>query len=73
MDGRWVVNVFIERLWRSPKCERNYLSTYRNLFELQASIAQWMGDYHHERIHEALEYAIPWQLYRPQSRLAEVA
>jgi putative transposase len=71
--GRWMDNVFIERLWRSLKCERIYLSSYRNLVELQAGIAEWMRDYNHERIHEALDYAIPWQVYRPESGLAEAA
>jgi putative transposase len=71
--GRWMDNVFIERLWRSLKCERIYLSSYRNLIELQAGVAEWMRDYNHERIHEALDYAIPWQVYRPESGLAEAA
>ncbi|RPJ33753.1 MAG: hypothetical protein EHM17_09230 [Verrucomicrobiaceae bacterium] len=32
-----------------------------------------MGDYNHERIHQALDHAIPWQLYRPNSGLAQAA
>ena len=71
--GRWLDNVFIERLWRSLKYERLYLSSYRNLVELEAGIAEWMRDYNHHRIHEALDYAIPWQLYRPESGLAQAA
>ena len=57
--GRWLDNVFIERLWRSLKDEGIYMSSYRNLVELEAGIAEWMRDYHHQRIHEALDYAIP--------------
>ena len=71
--GRWLDNVFIERLWRSLKYERIYMSSYRNLIELEAGIAEWMRDYNHHRIHEALEYAIPWQLYRPEFGLAQAA
>jgi putative transposase len=71
--GRWMDNVFIERLWRSLKCERLYLSSYRNLVELETGIAEWMSDYNHHRIHQALDYAIPWQLYRPNSGLAQAA
>jgi putative transposase len=71
--GRWLDNVFIERLWRSLKCERLYLSSYRNLVELEAGIAEWMRDYNHHRIHQALGYAIPWELYRPDSGLAQAA
>jgi len=71
--GRWLDNVFIERLWRSLKYERIYMSSYRNLIELEAGVAEWMSDYNHHRIHERLDYAIPWQLYRPNSGLAEAA
>jgi putative transposase len=63
--GRWLDNVFIERLWRSLKCENIYLREYRNLTELKAGVAVWMHDYNHERIHQALGYQMPWQLYRP--------
>lgn len=63
--GRWMDNVFIERLWRSLKCERIYLSSYRNLLELKAGIDEWMNDYNHQRIHQTLDYATPWSRYRP--------
>ena len=71
--GRWLDNVFIERLWRSLKYERIHMASYRNLVELEAGIAEWMGDYNHHRIHQALDYAIPWHLYRPKSKLADAA
>ena len=63
--GRWMDNVFIERLWRSLKCENIYLRSYRNLIELEAGVAEWMHDYNHERIHQKLDYRRPWHLYRP--------
>lgn len=63
--GRWLDNVFVERLWRSLKCENIYLREYRNLVELEAGVAAWMHDYNHERIHQALSYQRPWRLYRP--------
>ena len=71
--GRWLDNVFIERLWRSLKCEDIYLRDYRNLAQLDAGVSRWMGDYNRERIHEALDYATPWSIYRPQPKLAEAA
>jgi transposase InsO family protein len=49
------------------------MSSYRNLIELEAGIAEWMRDYNHHRIHQALDYAIPWELYRPNSGLAQAA
>jgi len=78
--GRWMDNVFIERLWRSLKCENIYLRGYRNLTELEAGVGQWMREYNHERIHQHLGYRKPWQCYRPppgqpgsESGLAEAA
>jgi putative transposase len=71
--GRWMDNVFIERLWRSLKYERIYLSSSRNLLELAAGIGEWMQDYNHHRIHQALGYAKPWHLYRPRPGLAGAA
>jgi putative transposase len=71
--GRWMDNVFIERLWRSLKCEDIYLRDYRNLAELHAGVSRWMADYSRERIHQALDYATPWSIYRPQPELAEAA
>ena len=50
--GRWMDNVFIERLWRSLKCELIYLSSYDNLHELEAAITQWMSDYNHHLVGE---------------------
>ena len=71
--GRWMDNVFIERLWRSLKCEDIYLRDYRNLAQLEGGVSRWMDDYNRERIHEALDYATPWSIYRPQPKLAEAA
>ena len=71
--GRWMDNVFIERLWRSLKCEQIYLSSYGDLHELERAIAQWMKDYNHHRIHQALGYTTPWENYRPTGGLATAA
>ncbi len=71
--GRWLDDVFIERLWRSLKCEQIYLSSYRDLVELETGIAGWMDDHNHHRIHQALGYAKPWEIYHPNSRLARAA
>lgn len=71
--GRWMDNVFIERLWRSLKCEDIYLKDYRSVPELEAGVSRWMQDYNHERIHQGLDYECPWSLYRPQPSLAEAA
>ena len=71
--GRWMDNVFIERLWRSLKCEDIYLKAYPDLGALQAGIDAWMSDYNHLRIHQSLGYDRPWNLYRPKAGLAKAA
>jgi putative transposase len=71
--GRWMDNVFIERLWRSLKYERIYMSCYDNLIELKLGIDEWMNDYNHHRIHQTFDYAKPWHLYRPNNGLVGAA
>lgn len=71
--GRWMDNIFIERLWRSLKCEDIYLKDYQNLVELEVGLERWISRYNHRRIHQALDYRRPWELYRPDSELAEAA
>jgi putative transposase len=43
--GRWMDNVFIERLWRSLKHEDIYLKGYADGFEARLGIAAWMEFY----------------------------
>ena len=53
--GRWVDNVFIERLWRSLKYEEVYLKAYESVKEARESIKTWMKFYNEERTHQFLE------------------
>lgn len=59
--GRWVDNVFIERLWRSVKYEDVYIRAYENLPELHRGLDAWFTRYNHARPHRALEGAVPWE------------
>jgi putative transposase len=43
--GRWMDNVFIERLWRSLKYEDIYLKGYADGREARAGIGMWMAFY----------------------------
>ena len=67
--GRWVDNVFIERLWRSLKYEKLRLWSYRNIPELCGHVDTWMSYYNHSRKHQTLDYATPWSLYRPEKEM----
>ena len=63
--GRWMDNVFIERLWRSLKYERIRLYSYETLGELREHVKAWMDYYNHERKHQHLGYETPWNHYNP--------
>lgn len=64
--GRWMDNVFIERLWRSVKHEGVYLWAYENVHELELALAKWFSDYNHWKQHQSLGYKTPWECYRPE-------
>ena len=61
--GRWIDNVFIERLWRSLKYEEVYLKAYDTPREAKESIGEWMRDYNQDRLHQSLEYQTPDSVY----------
>jgi putative transposase len=69
--GRWMDNVFIERLWRSLKYEEIYLKEHGTLVTLQAGLEHWFGHYNGWRPHQALGNLTPNEVYRspPQSPL----
>ncbi len=62
--GRWMDNVFIERLWRSVKYEEVYLKDYGNVTEVEQGLGNWFDFYNHERPHQALSNKTPAQVYR---------
>ena len=61
--GRWMDNVFVERLWRSLKYEEVYLKAYDSVEAARAGIAAWIEFYNFERKHQALGYRTPWEAY----------
>ena len=62
--GRWVDNVFVERLWRSLKWEEVYPKCYDTVFEAKAGIAAYFNFYNDERLHQALDYKTPSEIYK---------
>jgi len=62
--GRWMDNVFIERLWRSLKHEDIYLKGYADGREAKAGIANWIAFYNGRRLHQALGYRAPMAMWR---------
>ena len=62
--GRWMDNVFIERLWRSLKYECVYLHAFETGSELRAGLANWISYYNARRPHSALAGRTPDEAYR---------
>lgn len=61
--GRWMDNVFIERLWRSLKYECVYLREFETGHEAQREIGAWLTYYNTERPHSALVDKTPREAY----------
>ena len=67
--GRWMDNVFIERLWRSLKYECVYIHAFETGSELRAGLTKWIGDYNTNRPHSALAGVTPDRA-APEHKLA---
>jgi putative transposase len=61
--GRWIDNVFIERLWRSLKYEEVYLKAYDSVAQARQGIGDWLMFYNEERRHASLSRMTPDQVY----------
>ncbi len=62
--GRWLDNVFIERLWRSLKYEDIYLKGYADGREARTGIGAWIAFYNTRRPHQALGDRTPMAVWR---------
>lgn len=62
--GRWMENVFIERLWMSVKYERIHLFEYTSLPALHGRLGKWFERYDHWCPHEKLGNLIPADVYQ---------
>jgi putative transposase len=67
MDGKgsYNDNLFIERLWRTVKYEEVYLKAYNNGKEARISLGKFFNFYNNERLHQALDYQTPAEMYNP--------
>jgi putative transposase len=65
MDGRGRVydNIFIERLWRSVKYDKVYLSDWQQVKEAQTGLNEYFTFYNHERPHQSLHDHTPFEVY----------
>jgi putative transposase len=61
--GRWLDNVFIERLWRSVKYEEVYLKAYESIPEARRELAAYFNFYNMRRRHQGLKDRTPDEVY----------
>jgi len=61
--GRYLDNIFIERLWRSLRQEAIYLEEIADGFKARRVIKDWMAFYNTKRPHSALDRLMPDEAY----------
>ena len=61
--GRYLDNIFIERLWRSLKYEDIYIKAYASVLEARRGIGGWLKFYNEARLHQALGYRTPCEVF----------
>jgi len=61
--GRYLDNIFVERLWRTVKVEEVYLRDYDTVAEAVYYLGRYFEFYNHERLHESLGYQTPAEVY----------
>jgi putative transposase len=62
--GRYLDNIFIERLWRSLKYENIYIQAYASVPEARCGIGDWLSFYNDARLHQALGYRTPREVFQ---------
>ena len=55
--------ICIERFWRSIKYEEIYLNEYKNMKVLNRSIENYINRYNQKRLHSAIDYQTPNEVY----------
>ena len=68
--GRYIANIFIERLWRSLKYEAVYLHELRDGLDAERIVGSWIDFYKEVRLHSVLGGRTPGETYRASERAA---
>lgn len=71
--GRWIDNVFVERLWRSVKYEEIYLHAYATPREVTTALTRYFSFYNERRVHQNLDYRTPDEMYFGTGALKKAA
>jgi len=62
-QGRWIDNVFVERLWKSVKYEHVHLHAYESITEARQQLAGYFTFYNSRRPHSSLGGVTPDTAY----------
>jgi len=65
--GRYLDNIFVERLWRSVKYEEVYLHDYQTPGEAYLGLKRYFEFYNTERFHQSLDGKTPYEVYSSKS------
>ena len=61
--GRYLDNIFVERLWRSVKQECIYLHDFSSVAEVRVALRKYFEYYNNQRLHQGLGYETPADVY----------
>jgi putative transposase len=61
--GRYLDNIFVERLWRSVKCECIYLHDFQSIKQMREGLTDYFQYYNFKRPHQGLDYLTPPEVY----------
>ena len=71
--GRWLDNVYVERLWRSLKQEEVYRHAYETVAEAGKGIADYLRYFNEERPHQGLDNRTPDDVFYKRKPLPKAA
>lgn len=61
--GRYLDNIFIERLWRSVKQEKLYQYDFETIEEVELVLTEYFDYYNNRRPHQSFRYLTPASMY----------
>ncbi len=75
MDGkdRWLDNVYVERLWRSPEQEEVYRHACESVSETKQRIADYLRYFNEKRPHQGLDNRTPDDVFYKRKPLLKAA
>jgi len=67
--GRYLDNIFIERLWRSVKQEKIYRYEFETIEEVELALTEYFDYYNNRRPHQSFGYLTPAEVFYDHGRL----